>query len=127
MKKIVSLIGLIIEFAILIGLLWKHFRLYDLTVAVVLLLIFPVLELGHWSVLKKQRFAQNVRLKLFFLTGPAIFLSMSLILNINFEMKKYAIIRGASKEMAEEARKEGVPHEFYQQWIKDSVDRMKSE
>lgn len=136
MGKIKIIIGLIAEFAILIVLLWKHTDLYDFECLFILLLVSPILFIYHWFLLSKEhkrnRFTRAVQLKLFFLTGPSIILCLSLLLSINFELKRTRIVGGADKEMGMALRKmalnkdENYPDSI-PQWVKYNVKKMKSD
>jgi hypothetical protein len=132
-KKIMWIvtIGWILELAIVIGLLWKHSDLYEFTIAFYLLLAFPFLAFIQWRSTtrgyKENCFGQSVRLKLFFLTGPAVLLCVSLIMSIEFQLQEYKRLGGASKEMGTVMVRKGVPREGIKQWQKDSIEKMKSD
>jgi hypothetical protein len=128
---------LVVELAILAGLLWKLLGLPDVTAAFLLLfglllsflvyLVFGLLRWIPWMPRKKRDLAQRVPPRVAFLTSLCVLVSLFLILGLSMELRKVAIIGGASKEMAAVARKEGVPAECFDQWFKDSVGRMKSD
>jgi hypothetical protein len=48
------IIGLMIEIAVLIGLLWKHTDLYDFECSFLLFLVLPFLMVYHWFLLEKN-------------------------------------------------------------------------
>jgi hypothetical protein len=52
--------------------------------------------------LRKKHIAKKVRLKLLFLTGPSVFLCMSLVLGLTYELRKVAIAGGVPKRIAGE-------------------------
>lgn len=127
MKKLVSIVGWIVELIILAGLLFKHLGFYDLTVAKILVLFSPVIAGAHWAALKRECLTKKGRLILFLLTGPCVLLAMSLILNINYELKKVAILGGGpSKEMIEISN-ESLRSKFIPQWNEGTVERIRSE
>ena len=128
MKRLCTIISWIVELAIAAGLVWKLSQLYDLSVPRLLVLLSPFLALIHWINLRKKHIEKKVMLKLFFLTGPCVILSFSLLLNEVIDLTTVARLRGGiSKEMRGEYLEKGVPHEYVDQWFKDRVERMKSD
>jgi hypothetical protein len=136
MKKKVVIVGIILESAILIGLLYKHVDLYDYDCSFILLLISPLLLIFHWFVLnkerKKRRLSKALQLKLFFLTGPAIILCLSLILSINFELKRIRLVGWSTKEMGmslvkmAQNKDDNYPDSITQ-WVNYNIKKMKSD
>ena len=131
-KKIIyALLSCIIELMLLVGLVWKHTELYEYTVTVFLLLLLPFILPLFWLILRREykenRLDQEMRLKLFFFTGPIIFLCLSLILSLSYELKKVSVLGGGTKEMGSEALKEKVSREGIRQWMKDRIEKMKSD
>jgi len=126
MKRLRTIVGWMVELAIVAGLSWKLSQLYDLTVPILLLLLSPYLVLTHWIKLKGKRLEKRVMLRLFFLTGPCVILSFSLLVSVGRDLVTVAILRGGpSKGMGQEALEKGVEHG--DQWFKDRVERMKSD
>jgi hypothetical protein len=122
MKTLGAIIIFLMELGILAGLIWKHIGLYEYTFTILLLLTSPGLVYLHRNALKKKNLSQMTRFALLFLTGPCVLLCVSLIVNLNRELKL-----GGTKDSIEMARREKVPNEFSNQWYKDTVKRKKSE
>jgi len=102
--------GWILELAIPLVLLWKHYDLYDLgwydlEVMGWLLVVTPFFLTIHLMQIKKKHLLKNVRLKLLFLTGPTLFLCMSLVLGLTYELRKVAIFGGVPKEIVAEVNR----------------------
>jgi len=132
MKKIVLYIELLIELAIIVGLLWIHTQLYDYACSFLLLLIFPIIMICHWFLLRKKGFSKALQLKLFFLTGPIIILCISLILSINFELKRIRLVGGSTKEMGMKLvkmaqNKDDDYPDSISQWVNYNIKKMKSD
>ena len=128
MKKCFTILIWVLEFSIVIVLIWRLFRLPDLTVPILLLVSSPFLALAHWIALKKKHLSKRTMLTLFFLTGPCIILSMSLILDRSLKLTTSAMLDGGiSKEEVEQAEKEEVPNECLHQWHKGNIESMKVE
>jgi hypothetical protein len=54
-------------------------------------------------------------------------LSLSLVLGLSADLRKFAIVGGRTKEMGQAAIRQRVPAEGIEQWTKDEIERMKSE
>jgi hypothetical protein len=130
MKKTITIIGWIVEAAILAGLIWKHFDLYDAENAFLLTLLSPLFVFGHWIALKKEykenHLRQSIRLRLFFLTGPAVFLSLSLMLCRGTEMIRMTRI-GIIKEIGLGLMRDGFRYQDDMQWKDLAVKRILSD
>ena len=121
---------MIIEVAVLFGLLWEHLGLSIQSIPLVLLLISPILILFHWKNLRK-RFKENQisksnRIMLFFLTGPAIYLSLSLLISTYYPLVRILKF-GDTKEIQSRWMQESVSAKGFEQWREDSVKKMKSD
>src|SRR5438552_1049806 len=110
MNRLFAFIGWAVESAMLGVLLWRFTGLYDLDFPFFFLLtMYPVFVFAHWAVLRNGHLASRVRRTLSFLTGPSVLLSLYMVLGLNAELKKVAMVGGATKEMVQAAIKEDVP------------------
>ena len=125
MKSRSSYVGWGVEAAVLGVLVWQHGKLYEFPCF--FLMLVPPLLVTHWVALRKMHLDWSVRQTLFFLTGPCVALSLSLVLCLSADLRKVAIVGGATKEMTQAAIKQRVTGEGMEQWTKDEIDRMKSE
>ena len=132
MKRPVALVGWGVESAILAGLFWRYTGVYTLGVVGPFPLfyasvLYVVVVFAQWRVLPKQHLGRNVWLRLCFLTGPCVCLSMFLVLALSLGLEAVAMAGGATKEMGEAASQQGVLPGCFQQWSKDTVQRIRSE
>ena len=128
MNRLNTFASLILEVAILAGLLWEHIKLYNLPIIYFLLLLVLLSTLFVyllWKEFKEKNVSRKVRHKLVCLTVPSLFLCLLLVIGISMDLKKVSIVGGATKEMKEVAKKQGV--ENLSQWEKDTIEKMKSE
>lgn len=127
MKKICVLMVIILELAILIGLLWACSRLSELGTQgipmLIVLIMLPLLCVVCWGILKKRRIENITRLKLAFLTGPSIFLCILLTFCLSLQLKVIGIGR-SSKDAMIAAENKGVPVQY---WRICNDDRVESE
>jgi hypothetical protein len=124
MKRLVAVVGCGVELALLVG-LCGYLSAANAFVYCVAFLLYALLVVIQWRELTRSNVAQKVLLRLCFLTGPCVYLSMVLVLVLSCQLKGIAM--GASKEMVAAAHSDGVPNQCYDQWFKDRVERMKSE
>ena len=114
----------------------KSFAMNDYECTMYLLITLPLLTIYHWFLLRKEfkrnRFGREIQLKLFFLTAPSIILCLSLILSINFELKRIRLVGGSTKEMGmtlikmAQNKDQDYPDSI-PQWVKYNVKKMKSD
>jgi hypothetical protein len=114
-----------VESVILGFLLWEHTRLHEMPC--IFLPLLPLLLFHHWWALRRERLAPSLRRKLLSLTGPCVLLSLSLVLSLSVSLRRIAIVGGGTKEMVQASINERVPPNGLDQWMRDSIERMKSE
>ena len=124
-RRWLRLVGWGVEWVILGALLWEHSRLCEFPCFLVLLA--PILLFAHWVALREVKLAPGVRRRLVFVTGPCIFLSLSLVVSLNAELNHVAIVGGGTKEMTQAALKLHIPDDGWAQWHRDEIQRMKTE
>ena len=110
MKKLRTIVSWIVELAIAAVLLWKHYDLYylgwyDFAGLDTFLLVSPIVLVFHCAKLRERHLPKKVYLKLLFLTGPTVFLCMSLVMGLTYELRKVAITGGVPIEVVAEVNK----------------------
>ena len=120
-----ALVSWSVEIVLLAGLLWKHIGLYYSLGSWLLLVLTPLLAFAHWKLLTNARIDTSQRLTLFFLTGPSLLLSVSLLAATTLELRTIIFLGGPPKEMISVIT--DVPPECLPQWTNDAIERMKSE
>ena len=107
MKRIRTIVSWMVELAIVAVLLWKHYEMYcfgwyDFDALFLLLLLSPLFLGLHWVQLRKEHLPRKIRLKLFLLTGPAVFLCLTLIMGLTCRLKRVGVFGGVPKEVVAE-------------------------
>ncbi len=110
MKRLNTIISWMVELAIVAVLLWKHYDLYylgwyDFDGVFILLLASPIVLIIYGVKLIEKHLPKKVRLKLFLLTGPTVFLCMSLVMGLSYELRKVAVTGGVPIEVVAEVNK----------------------
>jgi hypothetical protein len=127
MKKLSAIVILLVELAILAGLLWACSRLSDLGIQsipmLIVLIMLPLLCVIHWGILRERHIENKTRLKLAFLTGPSIFLCILLTFCLSLQLKVIGIGR-SSKNAMHVAEEKGVPVQY---WRICNDERVESE
>jgi hypothetical protein len=117
--------AIMIDIAIILFLICEH--LSDLvlnTASLSFLFACPALLFAHWALLKGAGLPPRVRRTLLWLTGPSLLLCLSLVLGIGYQLRASSMVGGATKEMAQAARREGVPPDCLRQWTTDAITIM---
>ncbi|TWU08708.1 hypothetical protein CA54_39450 [Symmachiella macrocystis] len=125
MKRLLSFLVWLGELALLCGLLSRHMQLYDMQLSILLLLLSPALIFAHWTVLAKRDIDSSSRNRLFFLTGPCIFLALFLVVALTRQARIIEALGGPTKEMGQLAI--DVPQECVKKWTADYGQKMISE
>jgi hypothetical protein len=125
MRTLFSIVGWLLELAVLGGLCAKFIYLYHnwgggiVILAVVFPLLYLPIALIQFRELRLAHFPRIVRLRLCAVTGSCMFMSVVLFVGTSLWLTKRP-----SKEIAEEARQKNVPIEFL---MDRYIDRFTSE
>ena len=131
MKRLTRLAGCMVEAAVLATLLWRFTELYlERETGGALpfcygTIAYALIMFVEWRSLRGTRLGQKARFRLCFLTGSCACLSMLLVVHQSIELSRVRM--GASKHLIQAVKKEQVPSECVEQWLKDRVQSTKSE
>lgn len=107
MRTVRGIVIWTVELAIVAVLLWKHceiyyFGWYDLDALWLFPLLSPLFLYLHWRELRQESLPRKIRLKLLLLTGPAVFLCISLLIGLTLKLEKVMESGGVAEEVVAE-------------------------